>query len=302
MYENLFAEKGFSLDRLKSLVEIAEAGSISKAVSADATRQSLYSRQVKELEEFFGTKLTRKKGKVLILSSAGEKLVQIAKEYFSSLDEFRTNCKNTPRRYCIGAGDSIHYWINMPLIAKVSIENPTCLFSLKNLRNHEVLQELYDMNIDFGILRTNLVDNDLLKSKRLTRVKFAIYVPKILLGKRKNIDYKYCLENLPCASLAFSSTFFTMLKRATKDNDIDFKMAIETQSFPFALELLKTKAYAAILPNIAEKSLPTSIVKIEAPFLKMLERDISLAWNPRTLLLRPRLKNLINFWAKNYSK
>lgn len=53
MFEHLFSERGLSLDRLKTLIEVARAGSIAAAARGDSARQSLYSRQIKELEEFF---------------------------------------------------------------------------------------------------------------------------------------------------------------------------------------------------------------------------------------------------------
>ena len=52
MFENLFAKHGVSLERLKTFLEVAQAGSIVEAAHGDLTRQSQYSRQIKELEEF----------------------------------------------------------------------------------------------------------------------------------------------------------------------------------------------------------------------------------------------------------
>jgi len=49
---------GFTIERLRAFCRIAESGSIVLAAKGDPTRQSQFSRQVKGLEEFFGTKLT----------------------------------------------------------------------------------------------------------------------------------------------------------------------------------------------------------------------------------------------------
>ena len=46
MFEHLFSERGLSLDRLKTLIEVARAGSIAGAARGDSARQSLYSRQI----------------------------------------------------------------------------------------------------------------------------------------------------------------------------------------------------------------------------------------------------------------
>ena len=75
MYEALFARSGLSLERLRSLIQVADAGGISRAVGDDPARQSLVSRQLKELEEFFEVELTRRDGKRLALT---EKRVSVA--------------------------------------------------------------------------------------------------------------------------------------------------------------------------------------------------------------------------------
>lgn len=301
MFENLFSERGFSMDRMKALIDVAQAGSISKAVRGDPVRQSQYSRQIKELEEFFGIQLTRKKGKVLTLSTAGEELVKIACEYFSTLEEFKTACKNMPRRFTIGAGDSIHHWIVSPILAKAGLEKKQWRFALKNLRNNEVGEMLFAMDIDFGILRKNLITADILKYKTIQRVKYAMYVPKAMISKGKEKDYKWCLENIPCATLALGSSFSNMLKNACFDDGYELKVALETQSFPYAAEMLKSKSFMAILPEMSEKFLPRGLVKIQPPFFKVLERDIVLAWNPRLLAVRPSIKNVLDYFIKNLS-
>lgn len=299
MFENLFAERGFSMDRLKSLIEVAQAGSISNAVKGDPVRQSQYSRQIKELEEFFGIRLTRKKGKVLILSSAGQELVKLACEYFSTLEEFRATCKNIPSRYTIGAGDSIHHWLVAPILSKIGKEHRPWLFALKNLRNSEVAEMLHSMDIDFGILRKNLITSDILKYKLIQRVRYALYVPKSLVPRNKNIDYSWYLKNVPCATLTLNSSFATMLKNCCAEVGFELKIALETQSFPYAAEMLKSKSYCAILPEMSETSLGKDIIKIQPPFFKMLERDIVLAWNPRLLQVRPSVKPIIDFFLTN---
>ena len=108
MFEHLFAERGLSLDRLKTLIEVAKAGSIAAAARGDSARQSLYSRQIKELEEFFGVELASRRGKVLALTGAGWELVRLASESLCLLDDFKSRSRNLPYRFTIGAGDSLH--------------------------------------------------------------------------------------------------------------------------------------------------------------------------------------------------
>ncbi len=217
------------------------------------------------------------------------------------MEEFKTACKNLPRRFTIGAGDSIHHWIVSPILAKAGLEKKEWMFALKNLRNNEVGEMLFAMDIDFGILRKNLITADILKYKTIQRVKYAMYVPKAMVSKGKEKDYKWCLENIPCATLALGSSFSNMLKNACFDDGYELKVALETQSFPYAAEMLKSKSFMAILPEMSEKFLPRGLVKIQPPFFKVLERDIVLAWNPRLLAVRPSIKNVLDYFIKNLS-
>lgn len=63
MFENLFSIGGLSIERLKSFIDVAERGSIARVADGDPSRQSLISRQIGELESFFGVELTKRKGK-----------------------------------------------------------------------------------------------------------------------------------------------------------------------------------------------------------------------------------------------
>ena len=71
------------------MVEVCSVGSISKAVGGDSVLRSLYSRQLKELEDYFGVELTRRKGRGLVITEKGHTLAQIAREQFQGLSDFR---------------------------------------------------------------------------------------------------------------------------------------------------------------------------------------------------------------------
>src|SRR5712671_4362044 len=79
MFSKLFAESGLSLDRLKALLEVGAAGSIVRAAGGDPVRQSQYSRQIKELEDFFRTRLIERQGKGTRLTESGRELARISR-------------------------------------------------------------------------------------------------------------------------------------------------------------------------------------------------------------------------------
>ena len=266
MFEHLFAERGLSLDRLKTLIEVAKAGSIAAAARGDSARQSLYSRQIKELEEFFGVELASRRGKVLALTGAGWELVRLASESLCLLDDFKSRSRNLPYRFTIGAGDSLHAWVVAPVLASIQKRGLPWLFALENLRNSEIPSKLQNMDIDFGIVRTSALEAEGLESRVICSMDYALYVP-------------------------------ALLKRNCAEFGIRLRVHCETQSFPFAARMLKSGAFMAILPCMAEKELGEGFVKVTHPALDGLSRSISLAWNPRLLRVRPSAKRVIDVFS-----
>ena len=89
MFESLFANTGLSLERLKTFREIVAAGGITAAAGDDSNRQSQFSRQLKELEKYFGVELLKRGRGPAELTDAGERLYEIIGHTLSALEEFR---------------------------------------------------------------------------------------------------------------------------------------------------------------------------------------------------------------------
>ncbi len=299
MFENLFSEHGLSLERLRTLQLVSEAGSIAAAARGDTTRQSQYSRQLKELEQFFGTTLTRRQGRELKLTAAGQELLQIVNAAFVSLDDFKCRVSETGYRYKLGCGDSILAWMVAPVLEQAVQEGENWQFSFFNLRNADVSRQLLDMELDLGILRTNAISSDLLKHLPIARVKYALYVPPHL--QKYAPDFERALTQLPIATLG-SGSFFTRLQAVLQPLGLNLAHLNATQSFPFALRLLQTGGFAAILPDIARIELPEDVLKLESPALEPLTRQLSLAWNPRLLRVRPAAEEVIRFFIRTLTQ
>jgi DNA-binding transcriptional LysR family regulator len=107
MFEKLFSERGLSLDRIRVLLEVHDAGSIAQAAPGDPIRQSQYSRQLRELSEFFGCEVAQRQGKLLKLTEQGRKLADLARNQLRSLEDFRTECRSECPDYTIASGDSV---------------------------------------------------------------------------------------------------------------------------------------------------------------------------------------------------
>ena len=103
----VFEHKGLSLERLRLLCDVARMGGIRAAVGDDPARQSLASRQLKELSEYANTELIRRVGRGIEVTKEGTELACIGNEFFSKMSAFLQRTHNLPIDFRLGVGDSI---------------------------------------------------------------------------------------------------------------------------------------------------------------------------------------------------
>src|SRR5205085_5507625 len=138
--------------RLKTFREIVAAGGITAAAGDDSNRQSQYSRQLKELEKYFGVELLKRGHGPAELTNAGERLYQIIGHTLSALEEFRLTCAGLPVELTIGAGESLIQWLLLPRLSGLSAAHPRLMVTFQNLKTDEILDGLVDGGLDFGVV------------------------------------------------------------------------------------------------------------------------------------------------------
>lgn len=287
MFDSLFSERGLSLDRLKVLIEVRDAGSIAQAAPGDPVRQSQYSRQLRELSEFFGCEVAQRRGKILKLTEQGERLAELAREQLRSLDDFRAECKQTSVAFTIGAGDSLIQWLVIPRLGKIIDEFPGTHFATTNLRTNEIVQQLTDCRLDFGIIRKNAMAPGL-KSVSLGVVSYVALVPEALARTRKKLSLRQALAELPLATQTTDGQFTSGLRAIAKDADVPLTPALACQSFPQTMAALRSGQFWAIVPELAARDLPSGTAhRLTDTSLAQLDREAMLAWNPRVVRVRP---------------
>ena len=290
MFAELLREGGLSLDRLHSFCLVAQAGGVTKAAKGDPARQSMYSRQIKELEEFFGTELIRRKGRGIALTEAGARLNIITRECCAALSDFKSDCGNQPVEVVIGAGESVIQWLLMPRLDKIREHLPDIRFKFLNLPTADAVKRLADGLIDFALVRKDAVGRTL-QAKPIGVMGYSLFIPATLQANTGRKDGLKLLDGLPLATLEGEGSFRGELAQATKKAGVKLNIQIECSSFPLVARAVAMGNVAAILPSIATTDLPaTDVVRLPVSFLKALDRDMCLASNARLIRIRPMLQ------------
>jgi DNA-binding transcriptional LysR family regulator len=288
MFEALFSERGLSLDRLKVLIEVRDAGSIAQAAPGDPVRQSQYSRQLRELSEFFGCEVATRKGKLLKLTPQGERLAELARTQLLSLEDFRAECHDENVAFTIGAGDSLIQWLVIPRLGGVLDDFPGLRFGTTNLRTNEIVQQLTECRLDFGIIRKTALAPGM-KSVSLGIVRYVALVPEALARGRDHLTLRELLGALPLATQTTDGQFTAGLRDIADSLDIALTPALACQSFPQTMAAVRSGRFAAVVPELAVHDLPDETVRrIADASLESLSREAMLAWNPRLVRIRPK--------------
>lgn len=293
MFEKLFSERGLSLERLRVLVEVHDAGSIAQAAPGDPIRQSQYSRQLRELAEFFGCEVASRKGKLLKLTPEGVRLAELARAQMRALDDFRADCAAETIDYTLAAGDSIIHWLVIPRLGGVLAAAPGLRFATANRRTGDIVQQLADGRVDFGIIRRDALVKGL-KSSSLGVWHYTLVVPSALLGKKAKPTPAEILGSLPIAAQTTDGQFAERLRALAHELGIEPRHALACQSFPQTLAAVRSGGFAAVLPLLATGDLPAKgFIQIGGAQLRSLSRELVLAWNPRLVRIRPAAGKLL---------
>ncbi|MBI2518154.1 MAG: LysR family transcriptional regulator [Opitutae bacterium] len=293
MYDNLFSERGLSFDRLRVLVEVHDAGGIAKAAPGDPVRQSQYSRQLRELSEFFGTEVARRQGRQLKLTAQGIELAELVRAQLHSLQDFRATCRSETVDYTIAAGDSLIHWLVIPRLGTILRKAPAVRFATCNLRTNEIVQQLKEGRVDFGVIRKDALMAPL-KSAALGVLSFTAVVPKTLVATRSHPTLRDLFSLLPFAAHTSDGQFTQKLRDVAKALKTDLRPTLVCQSFPQALAAVQSGGFGAVLPALALKDLePGTFVEFPADALTGLSRSLVLAWNSRLPNIRPSAKKVI---------
>lgn len=287
----LLSKGGLSLERLQALLDFAEAGSLIKAAKDNPVRQSLLSRQIRELGEFFGTELVARRGRGIVLTEAGRQLATLARGQFKTMEDFGAACTGAVVRLSVASARTILNYVVIPrlrpdLIRGVSID-------LFHERSADSAAEVAEGRYDFCIV-DRLPLPRTLSSRPLGKVTYSLYVPRQLVGNRRP-TLTEALRRLALA-LPAAGRIREQLNGPVGENAAS---VVGLPGFDACLALLRTGRYAAALPDVAvTKHDSKGYLRLPFDPIGIKGREYSLVWNKRAAASRPAVAKAAEVFAK----
>ncbi len=290
MFENLFAKSGLSLERLKTFAELVEAQGFTAAARGDPTRQSQFSRQLRELEEYFGAELISRGRGTFMLTSAGKALHHLVRTQFAAMEELHRTCEQQPVEICLGAGESLLQWLVLPRLARIRQRLPKTAWTLQNLQTEEIVTRLAEGRTDLGIITRDSVQKTM-RMAPLGVMGFALVFPRGLLKNPSSTNTSVLLQQLPLAVMEGHSRLNEALEDLAGKAQVTLNIQLRCSSLTQIVEAVKGLGFAGLLPLLAKPALASAQLEWrDFPSTKALNRTLALAWNPRQTALRPALE------------
>lgn len=298
MHDEIFSRNGLSLERLRAFAEIVSAGGPTRAAKGDSTRQSQYSRQLKELEEFFGSELFVRRGGRWVLTDVGRSLQRLTNEHLGALAELHARCAREPIALRFGAGESFLQWRLLPKLAKLRSELPEARVVLLNRRSEDIAAGLLSGELEFGVLPLDEVPASL-KSAALPPVEFLVFVPSTLRVEGKENQPDWPLQ-LPLVLLEGGGATYEALTAKAAQRGLKLNVIVECSSHLQAAEVVRQGLAAAVLPAEAHTVFAADKVEVHSlSCLRKASRRISLTWNAHLIRARPALAAALRALAKD---
>lgn len=266
------------MERLATLARVHESGGLSRAANGDVSRLSQYSRQIKDLEEYFGILLTHKVGRSLELTSEGKRLAALARTHFRSLEEFASEAGAGASVIRVGASTAVQGWFLLPTLKKALPKFPNVRVELVSGRSRELVQSVDDSRIDLALVRASAVHRKL-KSASLFKMSYGLYVHQ--KATTKKMKASEVLSNMPLA-VSDGGAFRQGLQDSASASGQELPVALVCPSHIIAAEAVHSGVYAAILPDIVQQAnAGKDLIRFDLPFKHDGARTIQAVWRAR---------------------
>lgn len=282
MFGKLFAESGLSLDRLRAMLEVGAAGSIVKAADADPVRQSQYSRQIKELEDFFRTKLIERHGKGMQLTANGKELARISRFFLLGLSNFQRGCLSEEQSFRIAGSATVLHRFLTPVLGNFP-DLGLHRFQLEVAEDDQIEHRLHDLTLDFAIVTNGALSRPL-QVKEIGTSKLVWLAPKKMNASRAAAKKALLSKSVP----------LTLSSRETPPAIVsalgNVEPTIQCDSFLSASIVLESSRWNAILPDfLVPENSQKRFWLFPLPVGDGNPLRYYFAWNPRLIRLNPHV-------------
>lgn len=292
--------KGLSLERLQTFLRVARTGSIKTAADGEPVRQSLFSRQIGELEKALGCQLFSRQGRSMSLTSEGRRMALLVGAFFEGIDDLVADSRVKDHQVRVTGSESAFDELVWPILAPMRQAFPRMTFEFVSEPTRASLKALAEGEAAIGIIRSTAVTEHHY-AKPLGIVEFWLAASRSVCGQSGQPEFPL-LRRHPIPLLAGRGDFNVEITGILRDSGCPVRPCARGSSFGALAEMLVQRACdCAVLPKRLAQKLPQekfAVARIGE--LSPLDRQFSLVCDRKAGDIRPVLHELVDSWTDRF--
>ena len=237
--------------QLRTLIHVAELGSLSKAADRMRIAQPALSRQMRLLEEELGVRLFVRHGRGMVITEQGRDVLAHAMRVMTELDEIRarTSDANAPLtgQIAIGMPPTVADILSVPLVTAFGKSHPKVMLRLVSAYTGYLLDWLHRGEIDVAILYDPHAARSVRSRPLLLENLFLIGPRKAGFSTARAIPFKQ-LDGKRLLLPSLRHGLRTIVERCATEAGISLDVAIEADSYATLKDLVRRGHGWTILP------------------------------------------------------
>jgi len=266
------------IGQLRTLVSVAELGSLNKAAERLRIAQPALSRQVRLLEAELGVALFERHGRGMIPTPAGLKVLSRAVRIMDELGSIRSDVDQEKHagEIVLGIPSNIATLLTLPIVRSFSVKHPRTKLKIVSAFSGYLAEWLQKQEIHLSVMyeqdRTNTFRLERLLSDRV----YAIGCPELMHG----IDGPVQLNELTGRPLILSSArqhIRHVLDSAASTREASLEVRFEADDFHTVRDLTLAGLGISVLPPIAFEEHIEAGTLVGVPIVEEIRRNLVLA-------------------------
>jgi DNA-binding transcriptional LysR family regulator len=273
------------LRQLYTFRTIATLGSFNKAAEVLNYAQSTVSEQIKALETDLNARLFNREGKQVVLTSAGELLLEYSQKMLNLEDEIRTeisNCEVVRGSLTIRIPETISSYYLPPILKKFHNRYPRVNLNITNCSYLGLHEELRSGLINLAFLISDSfreIDLEVLTLREIPLV--LVTYPNNPLVSKQSIFFSDLINELVYKPSSDCS-YFKMIENIITDEKIELSMILFLNSIEAIKRNIIGGTGVAVFPKITVQKELSEGLLVELP-----------------LEFKPLVSNIMMIWLKN---
>lgn len=260
-----------------------------KAAACDPSRQSQFSRQIKELEDWFEVQLLDRSYSPSIPTEVARSIAKQAEMFLRSMEEVRLQTTGGRQTVKFGAGERMIRSYLIPWVAHQ--REKLHRFVFKNQTTATIRTELINGRLDFGVIKQDQCPQGF-EAYPIKPIPMNLVMAQSLAKQRKRWDWKH-LSEIPIVLMEGQRGFDEYLNNKCKEHGVILEPIFECTSWGQVLDIMRERHVAAFVPKDIENQTPEGYSRVNLSSLSDYKEHYIIAWDSKLASQRPELTRLI---------